>query len=131
MIIAVHPRMETNERRCRECSKTLRGRLDKKFCDDYCRNAFNNKQNSQHNNYVRSVNSRLRRNRNILAQLLPQAESNVRMPRQRLLESGFDLRYHTHQYTNPQGQVYSFCYDYGFLPLANDQVLVVRTKAGV
>lgn len=27
---------------CLNCDKTLKGRTDKKFCDDYCRNSYNN-----------------------------------------------------------------------------------------
>ena len=28
---------------CPECGEKIIGRVDKKFCSDYCRNAFNNK----------------------------------------------------------------------------------------
>ena len=32
-------------RLCLECGDHLKGRIDKKFCSDYCRNSFNNKVN--------------------------------------------------------------------------------------
>ncbi len=48
------------------------------------------------------------------------------MPPQRLAEQGFDFRYHTHQYQNKKGQTYHFCYEYGYLPLEGDWVLVVK-----
>lgn len=109
-----------------ECGKPLRGRLDKKFCNDYCRNTHNNRQNSDQNSYVRSINSILRRNRRVLRGSLPQGEELFKCQRQKLSEAGFDFRYHTHQYTNRKGSVYTFCYEYGFLPLENDWLLLVR-----
>jgi hypothetical protein len=36
--------METEIKKCLACNKTLRGRADKKFCDDYCRSNYNNLQ---------------------------------------------------------------------------------------
>ena len=33
------------ERKCLECGTVLKGRSDKKFCSDYCRNTYNNKVN--------------------------------------------------------------------------------------
>ena len=35
--------MENKE--CLECGVLVKGRIDKKFCSDYCRNSFNNKVN--------------------------------------------------------------------------------------
>ncbi|MFA6947300.1 MAG: DUF2116 family Zn-ribbon domain-containing protein, partial [Pedobacter sp.] len=31
------------ERECLDCGAALRGRTDKKFCDDQCRSNFNNR----------------------------------------------------------------------------------------
>lgn len=58
--------MESTEKTCLACDKPLKGRLDKKFCDDYCRNNYNNRLNSDQSNYVRNVNNILRKNRRIL-----------------------------------------------------------------
>jgi len=32
---------------CLACGKILKGRVDKKFCDDYCRNNYNNLQKAK------------------------------------------------------------------------------------
>ena len=64
----------TNEKKCIECNKLLKGRADKKFCDDLCRNSYNNKLNSDTNGYVRNINNTLRKNRRILEETLPAAE---------------------------------------------------------
>lgn len=119
----------TDNRLCLECGSALRGRLDKKFCNDYCRNAHNNKQNADANNYVRTVNNALRKNRRILESIIKPGEEMGKAPRQSLARHGFDFAFHTHQYTNKKGQTYNFCYEYGYLPLEGDWVLVVRRGA--
>ena len=121
--------MQIAERLCLECGKTVRGRVDKKFCDDFCRNAYNNRRNSDQTSYVRNINNTLRRNRRIMEELLP-AEGLIKLPRTRLAELGFDFRYHTHQYTNRKGHTYHFSYEFGYLPLENDWLLLVKRMPG-
>jgi hypothetical protein len=120
--------METLDRTCIECGKSLKGRLDKKFCDDFCRNAYNNKQNSDQNNYVRKINNALRKNRRILEGLIPENEGMGKCPRKKLADQGFDFKYSTHHYTNKKGDTYHFSYEYGYLPLEGDWCLIVRRK---
>jgi len=38
-----------------------------------------------------------------------------------LLEEGFNPRYFTHYWKNQKGQVYLFCYEYGFLALKENK----------
>lgn len=113
---------------CHECGKPLKGRTDKKFCDDFCRNGFNNKINSDSNAYVRNVNNILRRNRRIMEDLFPPAEEMIKVTRQRLMEKGFLFKYMTHTYVNKKGNTYYFCYEYGYLPLEENWVLLVKRK---
>ena len=53
---------------CLACVKPLKGRIDKKFCDDYCRNNYNNLQKAKGNysSFVRNINNTLLKNRKIL-----------------------------------------------------------------
>lgn len=120
--------LQTETKTCLTCGKPLKGRSDKKFCDDYCRNNFNNQLNAESNNYVRNVNNALRRNRRILEELLPAGEEMVKTTKEKLLLSGFRFKYITHTYTNKKGNVYFFCYEYGYLPLENDWFLIVKRK---
>ena len=122
--------MDAIPRNCLECDKPIKGRQDKKFCDDYCRNAYNNRQNADTNNYVRNINNALRKNRRILESVIKQDEAMGKCPRQKLADQGFDFRYHTHQYLNKKGQTYHFCYEYGYLPLEGDWMLVVKRGNG-
>ncbi len=120
--------METTERKCIECNKTLKGRVDKKFCDDFCRNSYNNKLNSDTNSYVRNINNALRKNRRILEETLPAAEEMTKITRSKMLEKGFQFKYFTHTYTNKKGNMYYFCYEYGYLLLEGDWILIVKRK---
>jgi hypothetical protein len=120
--------MITAVKTCLACDKPLRGRIDKKFCDDQCRNSYNNKQYSDTNNYVRNINNKLRRNRKILEEQLGMSEEMVKTTRLKLLDHGFAFKYHTHTYTNKKGNIYYFCYEYGYLLLDGDWVLVVKRK---
>ena len=120
--------MDTNERQCLECGRAIKGRVDKKFCTDACRNSYNNRQHSDQTNAVRNINNILRKNRRLLEEMLKVGEDISKCQRHKLSELGFDFRYHTHQYANKKGQVYLFVYDLGFLPLEGDWLLIVRRK---
>jgi predicted nucleic acid-binding Zn ribbon protein len=110
---------------CLACGKTVKGRSDKKFCDDYCRNQFNNHQKGESNQLVRNINNTLRRNRYILQSLIPE-RGMIKVNRESLIQAGFSFKYHTHQYQNKKGNTYSFCYEYGYLPLDIDWYLIVK-----
>ena len=114
------------ERKCPECGEPIKGRTDKKFCSDLCRNNYNNKLNSDSTNLVRNINNTLRRNRRILQELNP--EGKVKTHKSKLLEKGFDFSYYTNIYKTQKGTVYYFCYEYGYLPLDNDFYFLVLRK---
>lgn len=114
------------EKQCLECGKVVYGRKDKKFCDDQCRNSYNNKQNSDSNNYVRNVHNVLRKNRRILEELNPKGKSKT--TRAKLNEKGFDFNYHTSTYTTKAGATYFFCYEYGYLPLEREHYALVKKQ---
>ena len=118
----------TEAKGCLACGKTIRGRSDKKFCDDYCRNNFNNQLKAASNNYVRNINNALKKNRRILEELFGPADEMVKVPKEKLLQAGFQFKYLTHTYTNKKGNTYFFCYEYGYLPLEHDWYLVVKRK---
>ena len=115
------------EKVCLECGQNIRGRSDKRFCDDSCRNAYNNKLNSDQTNLIRNVNNILRKNRRVLVDVLD-GEGMTKAPREKLKRLGFDFRFHTHTFVNSKGQVYNFIYEMGYLPLENDWILIVQKK---
>jgi predicted nucleic acid-binding Zn ribbon protein len=117
-------------KKCLACGAILKGRIDKKFCNDYCRNNYNNQQKAKgsHSSLVRNINNALLKNRKILESILPGAEETAKANRDKLQRQGFQFKYLTHTYTTKTGKTYYYCYDYGYLPLDNDWFLVVKRK---
>ncbi len=111
---------------CLNCGKTIKGRSDKKFCDDYCRNNFNNRQQTDKTNLIRNINKALSKNRKLLEDQITTQDNMKKTTRSKLLELGFNFKYFTHIYQNQKGQVYYFVYDFGYLLLENDFVLIVK-----
>jgi len=112
---------------CGACGKALHGRADKKFCNDYCRNAYNNSLKSASSAVVRNINNALLKNRRILESALG-TEEMLKLPKAKLLQQGFQFTFITHTYTNKKGNTYFFCYEYGYLPLEHDWYLLVKRK---
>lgn len=114
------------ERTCLDCGEVLRGRADKKFCDDQCRSNYNNKLKADDTKEVKKINAILFKNRKILARLTPDGKAKV--SKAKLLKSEFNFNYHTHSYTTSKGAIYYFCYEYGYLALEQDWYLIVQNQ---
>lgn len=113
---------------CLECGEPLKGRADKKFCDDQCRSNYNNKMNSDVTAEMRNINNILRKNRRILETVTPK-EGKTKISKTKLNEKGFNFKYFTHTHTTQKGTVYKLCYDYGYLPVENDFYVVIKWGA--
>lgn len=111
-------------RTCLECGERITGRSDKKFCTDYCRNTYHNRQNSDQIAIVRTISFILRKNRRILDELNTSGKTKIK--RKKLAEKGFNFSYHTHCYTTSKNIQYCFCYDQGYCELEKDELLLVR-----
>lgn len=111
---------------CPECGDLIKGRVDKKFCSDLCRNAFNNKLNANTTNYVRNINNSLRKNRRILEGNLQGDTSKI--AKQKLIDKGFNFNFYTNIITTKTNNTYFYCYEFGYLPLENDYILIVKRK---
>ena len=112
------------QRVCLDCGVPVKGRSDKNFCDDSCRNNYNNRLKAENMTFVRHVNVILKRNRSVLQKLNP--EGKVKLTRDKLLKEGFNFSYHTHVYETFKGNIYHFCYEYGYLKLDKDEFLIVK-----
>ena len=91
---------------CLECDQPLFGRVDKKFCNDQCRNTYNNRVNKTTNDFVRNINVILRKNRKIIASLLDGKEKSI-TTKEKLLLHGFNFNYFTNTYKTKQDKVLS------------------------
>lgn len=112
------------QRTCLECGEKIVGRIDKKFCSDYCRNAYNNKVNKASKNLIRNTNNRLRKNYKILSELNKSGKTKI--ARNTLLNHNFDFNLFTSIYTTKTGNTYFYVYDQGYLPIDNDFYLLIK-----
>ncbi|MCH2192703.1 hypothetical protein [Kordia sp.] len=120
--------METvDQKKCLECGAPFKGRVDKKFCSDYCRNAYNNRLNKDGKNLIRNINNRLRKNWRILEDL--NVNQKTKTTKARLLEKGFDFNYFTSIYVTKSNSTYYYVYDQGYLPLENEYYLLVKKNS--
>jgi len=111
-------------RKCLECNEVVKGRVDKKFCSDYCRNAYNNRVNKDSKNLIRNINNRLRKNYKILTELNTTGKTKV--TRTKLYDKGFDFQFFTSIYKTKTGNTYFYIYDEGYLPLENETFLLIK-----
>jgi hypothetical protein len=97
------------KKKCLECNEVLIGRIDKKFCDDVCRNNHNNKLNGKRNNLLRNIIRALQKNRQVLEMM---KDSN-RIPAKVLVNNGFTFDYYTHTKKIGDENIF-FCFDFGY-----------------
>jgi predicted nucleic acid-binding Zn ribbon protein len=113
-----------DKKECLECSQVLRGRIDKKFCSDYCRNTYNNRLNRANKKLIRNTNNRLRKNYNILSNL--NLSGKTKTTRSKLINHNFDFNFFTSTYTTKAGKTYFYIYDQGYLPLEDEYYLLIK-----
>ena len=114
------------EKKCLECDEKIIGRSDKKFCNDYCRNAYNNKLNVGNKNLVRNTNNALKKNYKILCDLNTTGKTKV--TKDKMDQKGFNFNLFTSIHTTKTGNQYFYCYDEGYLILENSYVLLVNKR---
>lgn len=111
---------------CLHCKEPLTGRRDKKFCDDHCRNSYNNELRRDITNNMRNVNNLLKKNYRILSSFHPFNKKQVSV--KELYKMGFDFTYFTSRYETKQGKVYQYVYDLGYTHYSKEHILVVQKK---
>jgi len=112
-------------RKCLDCGAVLKGRSDKKFCSDQCRNNYNNTINREANNLVRNVHSLLRKNRKILCELYEGGKKNIH--KDALLVSEFNMNFFTHIVENDTDNIITrYCYEYGYREVNSEYVTLVK-----
>ncbi len=116
------------DRICHQCGKKLSGRLDKKFCDDYCRSTFNNQFKREDQQLIQEVNRLIRKNRRILKSLCPIGKATVRKEVLDTME--YDYRYFSGLFKTSTN-LYYLVYDYAFAPIYEkniEKALIVKRQ---
>ena len=102
---------------CLQCQSPIVGRMDKVFCDPQCRNTYHNRIKHSDEQYIKMVNSCLRKNRRILKTLAPIGKVIVR---REILESmGYRFEFFSSLFRT-SNSVYYMCYEYGFRALIDN-----------
>ena len=102
-------------RKCLFCAGRFRGRSDKKFCNDYCRNAYHNKRSRLHfNHVVKVINDILKKNRTILEKLQISEYEVIEISKAQPLKKGFEFEFSTRRIESPNGRTYHFCYEFAY-----------------
>lgn len=112
---------------CLECGDKIFGRSDKKFCNDACRNAYNNKQNKDSMNLMRNINNKLRKNYRILSEN-KFIDGKFKTTKNKLSAEGFNFEYFTNLKIYKNGSEYRFIYDIGYKLLEDDWILLVKKE---
>lgn len=115
--------MDPKSKICRNenCNKIVIGRIDRKFCSEYCK--------SEHHYLIRKksgktffksrVDEILRNNRRVLAKYNKKSKATER--KEVLLNEGFNPRFFTHYWKTMAGETYLFCYDQGFKEVKDNE----------
>lgn len=103
-----------NKRKCEYCKEEMEGRQDKVFCSPYCKSAFHYEKNKgKAKSRFKLVDDQLKTNRRILSKYNKAGKAVIR--KEELEAEGFDPNFFTNFWKTKNGDVYLFCYEYGFL----------------
>jgi len=111
------------EKRCLYCEKLLSDKMrrDAKFCNTYCRTAFNNRRRSGVNPDIVNIDKVLHRNFELLQNALKNKEYAY-VDRDRLRGKGFNFDY----FTQAKGE-FRYCYTLCY-KLTDDGKIKVRSR---
>lgn len=99
---------------CIQCGEPVVGRLDKKFCNESCKSIYHYQHNlEKEESLYKSIDRSLKTNRRVLKEFNRAGKATVR--KQILIDEGFNPKYFTHYWKANNGNVYLFCYEYGFM----------------
>lgn len=109
---------------CLDCGSKLRGRMDKKFCNDNCRSHHNNILNKEKHLELKKINTILKKNESILKKL--NQNGVKKLTTAVLIAEGFDFNFFTHQLTGRNGELFNYCYNYGYLLLNEEEICLTQ-----
>ncbi|WP_231459910.1 MULTISPECIES: hypothetical protein [unclassified Pedobacter] len=113
------------------CGNSFEGRSDKLFCSDQCRNRARRDQlkNERWNAplFYTKINEILRHNHKILQSIYEQKGDSTVVTDFLLRDSGFNFAFISRILQTSKG-IYNFCFDYGWLELENNKILIVKNE---
>ncbi|TDS16532.1 hypothetical protein DFQ03_1013 [Maribacter caenipelagi] len=107
-------------KRCPECNIEVVGRSDKKFCSAKCKSIHQYENVQKQDFFYLMVDKQLKKNRRLLKKYNKSGYTTVRS--NELLNDGFNPKYFTHYWKTKKGELYLFCYDFGYLSININRV---------
>src|ERR1700743_2468050 len=102
---------------CEDCGKDIKGRSDKRFCDDTCRNNFNRKKRQAEqapiDDEALEIIRTIKRNYQLIKSKDLAADIIISQPVEGLFKKGFNANYFTST-RKVDGELYRFCFECGF-----------------
>ncbi len=98
---------------CPVCGGKLQGRIDKIYCSAKCKNVAQYEKRIINERFYLFVDKQLKTNRRILKKFNKAGKATVR--KDAIIDEGFNPKYFTHYWKAKNGNLYIFCYDYGFM----------------
>lgn len=115
-------------RKCKICSKSIKGRSDKIFCSIQCKNYYHKHLRYAAQKAAIEINGYLQRNYSILLELLGKNSAQVKLYRNVLEKKKFRFKYHTHTHVNSRQKTFHYVYDLAWMEFSDDEILVVRKR---
>ncbi|MFY8021743.1 MAG: hypothetical protein ACOVP1_11110 [Bacteroidia bacterium] len=116
---------------CQNCGESIKGRIDKKFCDDACRSTYHHKKSPEQVSFMRNIHYILQKNRKILAKFFHKQPNQALIEKRSLLEMGFHFGYHTQTIQSDSNLPQFACYDYAYQELNENQILLIKIQSGL
>ncbi|MDT7827648.1 hypothetical protein RQM65_03080 [Pricia sp. S334] len=107
-----------NSKICPVCGSSVAGRSDKLFCSTKCKSINQYENRRENEKFFLSVDRQLKINRKLLKRYNRSGYTTIR--KSELIALGFNPNFFTHYWKTKKGDVYLFCYDYGFLSVQRD-----------
>ena len=100
-------------KKCHYGQTIITGRSDKKYCSNHCKSAAQYEARKRNEPTHHLIDRQLKKNRKILKAHNKSGTTSLR--KKILTDQGFDPNFFTHYWRNKKGQIYLFCYEFGFL----------------
>mgnify|MGYP006102039565 CR=1 FL=1 len=102
------------EKHCLYCDEVMEGRKDKIFCNPNCKSAYHyTKSQEKEASLYNQIDNQLKLNRRLLKLFNKAGKATIR--KEELVSEGFNPKFFTHYWKNKKGDLYLFCYEFGFL----------------
>ncbi len=99
---------------CLYCESSIEGRTDKLYCTPNCKSLYHYQKNKEKGaSLYNRIDVQLKLNRRTLKNFNRVGKTIVR--KEELDKEGFDPNYFTHYWKAGNGNIYLFCYEYGFM----------------